>query len=169
MKRCEICNLQFWNQKQLERHTDGHGRPKTFACSHCGREFVKSVRRKLHEQTCDNNTHRQHHVQQGTQHGKGITTGKFKLFESAFNGVVRGYRYQFQTLHPIDYLQKLSELLHGDAKQIITESKEEHKLFKWYIGLRAVFHKAIDEAVLTEPAPYFQTLPLESYVSQDLD
>ena len=30
-------------------------------------------------------------------------------------------------------------------------------------------HKAIDENVITKPPPYFQTLPLESYASQDLD
>ena len=60
-------------------------------------------------------------------------------------------------------------MLHGDAKQIIKESYEEQKLFKWRIGLRAVFHKADNETVITEPPPYFQTLPLESYASHDLN
>ena len=59
--------------------------------------------------------------------------------------------------------------MHGDAKRIIKESYEEQKLFKWHIGLKAVFHKATDETIITEPPPYFQTLPLESYASQDLD
>ena len=169
MKRCEICNLPFWNEEQLRQHIDWHNCPKTFACTHCGRGFVKSVRRKLHEKTCDNNSHRQHRAPQRTQHGGCITTGKFKLFESAFNGVVRGYRYKFPTDNQVDSLQKLSDILHGDAKRIIKESYEEQKLFKWHIGLKAVFHKATDETIITEPPPYFQTLPLESYASQDLD
>ena len=170
MKRCEICNLPFWNEEQLRQHIGWHNCSKTFTCTHCGRGFVKNERRKLHEKTCDNNSHRQHCAPQRIQHGEGITTGKFKLFESALNGVVRGYRYEFPTdNHQIDSLKKLSEILHGDAKRIIKESYDEQKLFKWHIGLKAVFHKAMDVSLITDQPPYFQTLPLESYLSQDLD
>ena len=59
--------------------------------------------------------------------------------------------------------------MHGDAKRIIKESYKEQKLFKWHIGLKAVFHKSMDATVITDQPTYFQTLPLESYASQDLD
>ena len=61
----------------------------------------------------------------------------------------------------VDSLQKLSDILHGDAKRIIKESYEEQKLFKWHIGLKAVFHKATVVTLITAPPPYFQTLTLE--------
>ena len=32
-------------------------------------------------------------------------------------------------------------------------------------GMSAVFHKASNTEILTDPAPYFRTLPLESYKS----
>ena len=69
MKRCEICNLPFWDERQLRQHIDGHNRPKQFPCTHCGRGLVKSIRRKLHERTCDNNSHLQNCVKQEKQHG----------------------------------------------------------------------------------------------------
>ena len=91
MKRCEIRNLPFWNEEQLRQHIGWHKCSKTFPCTYCGRGFVKNERRKLHEQTCDNNSHRQHRSPQRIQHGEGITTENFKLFESAFNGVVTNF------------------------------------------------------------------------------
>ena len=36
-------------------------------------------------------------------------------------------------------------------------------------ALRVAFHKADNETIITEPPPYFQTLPLESYASHDLN
>ena len=38
------------------------------------------------------------------------------------------------TDNQVDSLQKLSEILHGDAKRIIKESYKEQKLFKWHVG-----------------------------------
>ena len=161
MKRCEICNLPFWNEEQLKQHIDWHNCSKSFACTHCGRGFVKNARRELHEHTCDNNSHRQHHAQQWIQHGECITTVNFKLIESAFNGVVRGYRYKFPTDNHLDSLKKLSDILHGGCKM-----NYQGKLWGTKIVQMAYWSEScISQSYGCNQPPYFQTLPLESYAS----
>ena len=83
--------------------------------------------------------------------------------ELNFDGSRSVYRDKFPTDHEIDHFQKLSEVLNGDAKQIMKESYEDQTWFKCCIGARVVFRKADNETIITEPPPYFQTLPLESY------
>ena len=119
MKRCEICNLPFWNEEQIRQHIGWHNCSKNFTCTHWDEDFFKKERRKLHEQMCDNNSHRQHRAPQRIQNGECITTGKFKLFESAFNGVIRGYRYKFPTdNHQIDSLKNFPKYCMGMQNEL---------------------------------------------------
>ena len=35
--------------------------------------------------------------------------------------------------------------------------------FKWYLGLKAIFHKATNPDIISEPPPFFRTDPSPSY------
>ena len=162
MKRCPQCRREFWNDKDLQKHIATHNRSREFICLYCSKSFFKRVRKNLHERTCDSNPNRK--IREHQQIGRGSTTDNLVLDQEAFNGAIKRYRYHFDGgLLVIEYYEKLRELILNEVKRIIEETNDE--FFKWYVGLKAVFHKASNPEILTDPAPYFRTLPLESYKS----
>ena len=162
MKRCPQCKCPFWNDKDLKEHIATHNRSREFICSYCRKSFFKRIRKNLHERTCDSNPNRE--VREHQQIGRGSTTDNLVLEQEAFNGAIKRYRYYFEGGLPIiESTEKLRELILNEVKIIIEETN--HEFFKWHVGLKSVFHKASNPEILTEPAPYFRTLPLESYRS----
>ena len=168
MKRCPQCSRIFWNDKNLKAHIETHNRLREFICSYCQKSFFKRVRKNLHERTCDSNPDRK--IRERQQIGRGSTTDNLVLDQEAFNGAIRRYRYYFEGgLSVIEYDTKLREMILNEVKRIIELLLVHEEFFKWHVGLKSVFHKATNPEILTDPPPYFKTLPLESYKSIPLD
>ena len=165
--RCGQCNLPFWSEEQLQKHLVTHKRRKTFFCTYCGKGFVRGDRLKMHERTCDKNP-----VKKNAQRissvmqigGGGETLQGFNLLESVFDGVVQTWRYEFSDEEQQDVYGSLQKVVKSTAYDLVIEATG---IFKWYLGLKAIFHKASNPSVLSDPPPFFQSDPITSYRKYD--
>ena len=57
-------------------------------------------------------------------------------------------------------LQSLHSVIMEHARDLVIKATG---VFKWYLGLKVLFHKATDPWHVTDPPPFFQTDPSESY------
>ena len=166
--RCEECNLPFWSAEQLEKHSATHQRRKNFHCTHCTKGFARADRLKMHERSCDKNPSKKKVKRKSVrtlQVGRGATEG-FQLVESAFNGVLQLWRYEFTEEDHKDIFESLHTVLMSVAHDLVIEATG---MFKWYLGLKVVFHKAINPEELSDPPAYFQTDPFLHHRKYDDD
>ena len=166
--RCETCALPFWSAEQLEKHASTHKRRKTFQCTHCRKGFARADRLKMHERSCDQNPAKEKVERKSfltLQIGRGANE-TFRLLESALAGVLQVWRYDFSDEEDEDIYESLHSVVMNDAHDLVIEATG---IFKWYLGLKVVFHKAIDPSAVTDPPAYFQTEPFASYHKYDDD
>ncbi len=139
MKRCPECRREFWNDKNLKEHIEAHNRLREFICSYCQKSFFKRARKNLHERTCDSNPDRK--IREHRQIGRGSTTDNLVRDQEAFSGAIRRYRYYFEGGLPvIEYDAKLREMILNEVKRIIELISMHEEFFKWYVGIKSVFH-----------------------------
>ena len=157
--RCDKCNLPFWSKEQLEKHVLTHERKKTFTCTHCQKGFARADRCKLHIRSCESNPEKKTHRTTTVQIGLGANT-EFRFLESALGGVFQTWRYEFSKEDQKDMFQSLHSVIMEHARDLVVKATG---VFKWYLGLKVLFHKATDTWHVTDPPPFFQTDPSESY------
>ena len=97
----------------------------------------------MHERTCDKNP-----VKKNAQRissvmqigGGGETLQGFNLLESVFDGVVQTWRYEFSDEEQQqDVYGSLQKVVKSTAYDLVIEATG---IFKWYLGLKVIFHKA---------------------------
>ena len=157
--RCGKCNLPFLSKEQLQKHASTHERKKSFTCMHCQKGFVRADRCKLHTRSCESNPEKKTHKTSAVQIGLGANT-EFRFLESALGGVYQAWRYEFSNEDQKDMLQSLHSVIMEQARDLVIKATG---VFKWYLGLKVLFHKAADPWHETDPPPFFQTDPSESY------
>ena len=165
--RCEECHLPFWSAEQLEKHLVTHQRRKNFFCVHCKKGFVRADRLKMHEGSCDKNPFKVKRKSVLTlQVGLGAAEG-FQFVESALDGVMQLWRYEFTNKDNEDGIyESLHTVVMGAAHDLVLEATG---LFKWYLGLKVIYCKATNPEELSDPPAYFQTDPFASYHRYDDD
>ena len=163
---CGQCNLPFWSEEQLQKHLVTHKRRKTFFCTYCEKGFVRGDRLKMHERSCDKNPVKKNtqRISAYMQIGGGGATHGFSLLESAFNGVLQTWRYEFSDEEQQDVYGSLQKVVKSTAYDLVIEATG---VFKWYLGLKVIFHKASDPNMLSDPPPFFQSYPTPSYHKYD--
>jgi transposase-like protein len=166
--RCEECNLPFWSPEQLEKHSVTHQRRKNFKCTHCKKGFTRADHLKMHERSCDNNPSTKKVERKSfltLQVGRGAKES-FQFIESALGGVMQVWRYDFSESENKDVYESLNSVLLNDARDLVLEASG---LFKCYLALKVIFHKAANPDELTDPPAFFQTDPFASYNKYDDD
>ena len=165
--RCEECNLPFWSEEQLEKHSAAHIRRKTYLCTHCQKGFARADRLKMHERTCDKNPAKiVPRISTTMQVGRGVEDKKFYLFESALKGVLQVWRYDFSDEEQKDLYQSLHTVIMSLAYDLVNKTTGT---FKWYLVLKVIFHKASNPEVISDPPAFFQTNPIVYYRKNDED
>ena len=160
--RCGQCNLPFWSEEQLKKHTMTHKRRKTFSCTYCKKGFVRGERLKMHERTCEKNPERKIKVGKYSavmQVGGGVDN-TFNLLESALGGVFQTWHYIFSDEEQKDLYKSLDTVVKSTVYDLVIKSTGT---FKWYLGLKAIFHKITNPDIISEPPPFFRTDPSPSY------
>ena len=160
--RCGQCNLPFLSEERLEKHAATHKRLKMFSCSYCGKVFVRGERLKMHERTCEKNLERKIKVggySAVMQVGVGMDN-TFNLLESALGGVFQTWRYIFSDEEQKDLYKSLDTVVKSTVYDLVIKSTGT---FKWYLVLKAIFHKAANPDIISDPPPYFRTDPSPSY------
>ena len=59
---CGQCNLPFWLEEQLKKHSVTKKIRKTCNCTYCQKVFVRGNRLKMHQRTCERNTAKKNKV-----------------------------------------------------------------------------------------------------------
>ena len=80
--------------------------------------------------------------------------------ESALGGVFQTWRYEFSNEDQKDMFKSLYSVIMEHTRDLVFKATG---LFKWYLGLKVLFHKASDPSHVTDPPVFFQTDPSESY------
>ena len=157
--RCTECNLPFWNVEQLEKHSAVHIRRKKFQCTYCQKGFARADRCKLHVYSCELNPEKKKSRTSTVQIGLGAKT-HFRFLESALGGVFQTWRYEFSNEDQKDMFQSLHSVILEHTRDLVFKTTG---LFKWYLGLKVLFHKASYPSHVTDPPVFFQIDPSESY------
>ena len=66
----------------------------------------------------------------------------------------------------VEVFENLRSVLMNDTRLLVVEAAG---VFKWYLGLKVVFHQSIDPTVETDPPVYFRTVPIPSYHKHEDD
>ena len=80
---------------------------------------------------------------------------KFELVDSALRGACTVYRLIFPQGTAIDDTARLHEIILKDVPELLKNKRAEMNSFKWYLGLKVVFAKAINPDVITVPPVVF--------------
>ena len=120
----------------------------------------------MHESTCEMNPKKKDSAQRYStimQVGGGVNNG-FDLLESALGGVFQNLRYIFSDEEQKDLYNSLETVVKSIMYGLLTEATGT---FKWYLGLKAIFHKAANPEILSEPPYFFRIDPFPSYHKYD--
>ena len=90
---------------------------------------------------------------------------KFELVDSALRGACTVYRLIFPQGTAIDDTARLHKIILKDVPELLKNKRAEMNSFKWYLGLKVVFAKAINPDVVTDPPVVFLTNPVASHHS----
>ena len=141
----------------------------SYTCEWCKKGFKRLDCATMHERTCDDApspASKRPKLQVG-----GGAVDKFELAESALRGACQVYRLVFPQGTAIDDTARLHEIILKDVPELI-EKKQSGKLeksstgcFKWYLGLKVRFAKAINPDIITDPPVVFLTHPVSSFHS----
>ena len=135
----------------------------THVCSYCRKEFKRYDCATKHDHTCDAApppTTQRPKLQVG-----GGVVDKFELVDSALRGACTVYRLIFPQGTAIDDTARLHEIILKDVPELLKNKRAEMNSFKWYLGLKVVFAKAINPDVITDPPVVFLTNPVASHHS----
>ena len=108
--------------------------------------------------TCDENPNREKFTST-MQIGRGANN-HFRFLEQALGGVFQTWRYDFSDEEQKDMYASLRNVVMNSVYDLVMKATS---MFKWYLGLKVIFHKATDPSVLTHPPVFFQTNPSPSY------
>ena len=97
------------------------------------------------------------------QVGGGVDNA-FNLLESALGGVFQTWRYTFPDGEQQDLHKSLDIVVKSTFYDLVIKT---NGTLKWYLGLKAVFHKAVNPEVISDPPPFFKTDPFPSYHKYD--
>ena len=119
----------------------------------------------MHERTCDQNPQTFiPEIPTVVQVGRGGKHEKFYLTQSAFQGAIKVWRYDFSDGEQEDLYASLNAVVMDTSRELVTGSSGT---FKWYLALKAIFHKASNPEVQSNPPPVFQTTPVVSFHKYD--
>ena len=82
----------------------------------------------------------------------GEVNNAFNHLESALGGVFQTWRYIFSDEERKDLFKSLETAVKSIAYDLVIETTGT---FKWYLGLKAIFHKAANPNIISEPPPFF--------------
>ena len=88
----------------------------------------------------------------------------FIHLESALGGVFQTWCYIFSDEEQKDLFKSLETVVKSTAYDLVIETTGT---FKWYLGLKAIFHKAAILNIISEPPLFFRTDPYPSYHKYD--
>ena len=152
--RCGQCNLPFLSDEQLQNHAVTHKRCKKFNCKYFQKGFTRWDHLKMHERRCEKDPGRKDSAQKYStviQVGGGVSN-PYNLLEFTFGGVLQTFRWRAKTC--------LETVVKSNVYDLVIEASST---FKWYLGLKAIFHKAANSENIYEPTPLFWTGPFSSY------
>ena len=166
IKNCQICNREFLNEFQLNQHLKTHSVEKICTCPKCGKKFAKGKSVKLHLKNCgaNNNTERKnepvinHTLQMegggGEAEESETDEGSFIEIDSALNYNAAVFQKGFNSKSSIE---DLKNTLINKACLKIQQELAKHGNLKYYFTLELIYHKAVNQEVLTDPPIFFNS------------
>ena len=153
---CGICGLNFKSRNSRNHHVRrSHGaRKQSPSCQYCGKTSMRGDNLVRHERTCDGNL--------DIIVGRGISQRFFdeslqidhtmRLTKTAHEGNFKEFTKNLFAKK--NFFDQLRSCIIYDCRGIL---KTEKRNLKFSICVRVKFHKAANEAILTEPPIFFQT------------
>ena len=79
-------------------------------------------------------------------------------------GVFQTWSYTFSVEEQQDLYKSLDIVVKSTLYDLVIKTTGT---FKWYLGLKAIFHKAVNPEIISDPPPFFKTDPFPSYHKYD--
>ena len=170
---CDVCNMYFLSQEELDKHVQLHALHREFCCQECARTYTSYEKLKMHIKTAHSAMSAPQSSRKrlrAQQHGGGAVRERaFTQVESSVNDSARTYRLPFTEDAPgEEFVADLGNAVLVTARTLIEQLAGEANI-KWYASLTLVFHKATQPNVVTEPPVYFRTEPVASTSSNPLE
>ena len=148
------CGRTFTEQRSLVRHMKGHNVEKKFSCTKCSKGFKRKDNLKQHERTCTHN-HPSTWQAPVTPHIPSIDTNNpqdFKIVttKTAFNRAVVTWKRKYKRNNLIDYVNLLDRST-AVMKDHLLRERHRQRAIKFNMSLHAVFEKAVDSSIVTDP------------------
>ena len=89
------------------------------------------------------------------QVGVGVSNA-FKILESSLGSVFQTRRYIFSDEEQKDLFKSLERVVKSTIYDVVIETTGT---FKWYLGLKAIFHKAANPDIISGQPPFIRTDP----------
>ena len=137
---------------------------KNFSCKYCKKHFSRSINCRYHELHCQPRNPGDITYRHNFQFGAGTErNGDFDEIEQGFNHTFVTYRKQLT--HDIN-MENLKTAVQ-DAITILQKEVAVRFGMKWYIALKLIFRKAVDQHVVTDPPVVLNTTPKMGLIGDD--
>ena len=161
---CRMCDLVFYEQENLMKHTLSHSGEKKKSCVYCKKTIERTQNLKYHQQTCDSNIDRKKH---DLQHGGGgyVADNGFKLVHTALGNVFTLYRKPLNTKNFNDVKLTFTE----DLQNLLRREVADRKGIKWHLAMKAILYKLTDPSIVTDPPAVFNTDAIWGLIGSDYE
>jgi len=160
------CLRKFGRKYHMQRHEAGHTASKIFECATCSKGFPRKDNMLLHEKTC------------GIR-GNGIrrevrppipvpSTFKIVLTSTAFRNANLTWKLKYAANTPHNVTNLLDVSTMAMRNKLLTYQHKRRAL-KFNMSLHAIFEKATDARITTDPPAYFTTDQYELYEGTNID
>ena len=171
---CQQCGKIFFGKSALKKHVKIHYVPKLHNCATCSRQFVRTYNLLLHMKLCESDENSDAGIvgrnktgierrksQKSTKRSK---VGMIMRVLSAFKGVAATYRLSLNQNDEIDAVKDSISAM----ERKITKYEVRRQALKFTMAIHAVFVKANDSSIETNPAVVLNTQPFQVYAVTDV-
>ena len=170
---CDQCDQIFFSKSALEKHVkQAHeASPKEFRCTRCNKTFGRSDNLLRHSKLCNEQSGSgigRKRPANPTPEGISVVKGDFTIakLRSAFNGAVQTWRISFNEAN--DIISQLKDAILA-MKGPISSYRHQRVALKFTMAIHAVFVKATDSTVITDPAICLVSQPFQIYSDTDIN
>ena len=170
---CDECGRLFSRANHLKRHKENvHTQKKRLECSKCKKKFGRLDNFMRHEKACNGDAQQTRTTILGKRkrkpsNPKDIPKYKIVKTATAFNNAAVTWKLKFSS-EDINFMEDIEEGVNALKDKIVDAQTKFHSI-KISMALHAIFEKASDNSIKTNPPAVIPTDQIEIYDDTNID